>query len=328
MEVIKEQEQEQPKIDQKTVVRPKKTLKGLKKAFKNWQLYLMYIPGFLVLLVFCYVPMYGIQLAWKSYSPALGIMGSKWVGWENFKYAVTTRGFADMALNTLALGGLKILFAFPSSIILALMMNEVTNAPFKKTVQTLSYLPYFISWVIVSAILNIFLTMDGGVFNRISTAFGGEEIFWYAEPKYWRAILTFSGIWKGMGWGTIVFLAALTNINPELYEAAYVDGAGRWKCCIHVTIPGIMPAIAMTFILSVSGVVKDDFEQIYALVGESSILNETTEVLGTWVYKQLHGGFRGWGDATAVSLIQSIAGFILVAGSNWLVRKTGNEGLW
>lgn len=288
----------------------------------------MYVPGFLCLLIFSYVPMYGLQLAFKSYSPALGIWGSPWVGWENFKYAVLSRGFVEKVGNTLALGGLKIIFAFPSSIILALMMNEVMLKPFKKAVQTISYLPYFISWVIVSSIVYMFFTKDGGVINKILVALGGREIFWYAEPKYWRAIITISGIWKNMGWGTIVFLSALTNINPELYEAARCDGAGHIKCCIHVTIPGIMPAIAMTFILSVSGIVKDDFEQIYALVGESSILSKTTEVLGTWVYKQLHGGFRGWGDATAVSLIQSIAGFLLVVVSNWLVKKTDNEGLW
>lgn len=302
--------------------------KAVKKIAKNWQLYLMLLPGFLCLLVFSYIPMYGLTLAFKSYSPADGILGSAWVGFENFKYAVMSRGFMEKVGNTLALGGLKIVFAFPSSIILALMMNEVRLKAFKKTVQTLSYLPYFISWVIVSAILNIFLTKDTGVFNKVLSAVGLEPVFWYAEPKYWRAIITISGIWKNMGWGTIVFLAALTNINPELYEAARVDGAGYLRLCWHVTIPGIMPAIAMTFILSVSGIVKDDFEQIYALVGDSSILSPTTEVLGTWVYKQLHGGFRGWGDATAVSLVQSIAGFILVVLSNWFVKKTDNEGLW
>ncbi len=299
-----------------------------RKLLKNWQLYAMFLPGFLCLLIFSYVPMYGIQLAFKQYSPALGIGGSPWVGWDNFRYAVLSRGFGKLVRNTLALGGLKIVFAFPSSIILALMFNEVCFKGFKKAVQTLSYLPYFISWVIVNSIVQIFLLRDTGVFNQIITAFGGDPVFWYAEPKYWRAILTISGIWKGMGWGTIVFLSALTNINPDLYESARCDGAGHWKCCIHVTLPGIMPAIAMTFILSVSGIVKDDFEQIYALVGDSSILSKTTDVLGTWVYKCLHGGFRSWGDATAVTLVQSIVGFGLVLGSNFLVRKSGNEGLW
>ena len=289
----------------------------------------MYLPGFLCLLIFSYVPLYGLQLAFKTYSPALGIWGSRWVGWENFKYAVLSRGFLDKVGNTLALGGLKIIFAFPSSIILALMINELTKKHFKRVVQTISYLPYFISWVIVSSIVYMFLSVDGGVLNRIIIKFGGEEIFWYAEPKYWRGILTISNIWKNVGWGTIVFLAALTSINQDLYEAAMCDGAGYMKRCLHITIPGIMPAIAMTFILSVAGIVKDDFEQIYALVGDSSILSKTTEVLGTWIYKQLNGNsFTTWGDATAVGLVQSVAGFLLIIISNYLVSKTDNKGLW
>ncbi len=312
----------------KLVVQQHKGKRFLRAILKNWQLYLMFLPGFVCLLIFSYFPMYGMMLAWKEYSPVDGIMGSGWIGWENFKYAVLSEGFLDKVGNTLALGGLKILFAFPSSIILALMLNEIRVKSFKKTVQTISYLPYFLSWVVVSAILNIFITNDGGVLNKVIEFFGGEPIFWYAEPKYWRGIITISSIWKGVGWGTIVFLSAMTNINPELYEAAQIDGAGRWKSCLHVTIPGMMSAIVMTFILSVSGIVKDDFEQIYALVGESSILSQTTEVLGTWVYKQLHGSFRSWGEATAVSLVQSVAGFILVVASNKVAVKTGNEGLY
>lgn len=300
-----------------------------KNVLLNWRLYLMLLPGFLCLFIFNYIPLYGLQLAFKQYKPSLGIWGSKWVGWDNFNYAVMSRGFVKMVGNTLALGVLKIIFAFPSSIILALMINEVTKKFFKRIVQTVSYLPYFISWVIVSSIAYMFLTTDGGILNKILSIFTDKEIFWYAEPKYWRAILTISGIWKNTGWGTIVFLAALTSINPELYEAAMCDGAGYTKRCIYITIPGIMPAIAMTFILSVAGIVKDDFEQIYALVGDSSILSSKTEVLGTWIYKQLHGNsFTTWGDATAVELVQSIAGFILIIISNYIVSKTDNKGLW
>ena len=200
--------------------------------------------------------------------------------------------------------------------------------------QTLSYLPYFISWVIVNAILQIFLndeiTSNGAVLNNILEFFGGDPINWYGEPQYWRTIMTFMGIWKNMGWGTIVFLAALTNIDMGLYEAAQIDGAGYFKRCIHVTIPGIMPAIGMTFILSIANIVKDDFEQIYALAGEGGRLDETMDVLGTWIYKTMMttSDFYGWGNATAVGLVQSLIGLVLVSVSNWIVRKTGNEGLW
>jgi len=314
---------------------PHKISIGKRKFWKDWRLYLMFLPGLISLIVFCYVPMYGLQLAFKEYKPNLGIWNSAYCEnlFDNFKYAVATRGFWRLVKNTLALGGLKLIFAFPSSIILALLINEVTWKPFKKSVQTLSYLPYFISWVIVNAILQIFLkselTASGAVLNMIIEAFGGTPIDWYNEPKYWRAILTITNIWKNMGWGTIVFLAALTNINSDLYEAAQIDGAGYWKQCLHVTIPGIMPAICMTLILSISGIVKDDFEQIYALAGEGSLLAQTTEVLGVWIYKSMKSGnFLAWGEATAVGLVQSLIGLVLVSISNWLVRKSGNEGLW
>lgn len=304
--------------------------------WKDWRLYLMLLPGLLSLIVFSYVPMYGLQLAFKEYSPSLGIWNSPYCEniFDNFKYAVATDGFWRLVKNTLALGGLKIIFAFPSSIILALMINEVTFKPFKKAVQTLSYLPYFISWIIVNSIVQIFLkselTSNGAVLNNVIQTFGGTPIDWYSEPQYWRAIITITGIWKNMGWGTIVFLSALTNINPNLYEAAQIDGAGYWARCCYVTIPGIMPVIGMTFILSVSGIVKDDFEQIYALAGGGEgILGQTMDVLGTWIYRCTKStNFYSWGEATAVGMVQSLIGFVLVFASNRLIQKSGNEGLW
>lgn len=315
---------------------PRKLSVNKRKFWRDWRLYLMFVPGLISLIVFCYVPMYGLQLAFKEYKPNLGIWDSPWCAdlWDNFKYAVATDGFWDLVKNTLALGGLKLLFAFPSSIILALLINEVRCKFFKKTVQTLSYLPYFISWVIVNAILQIFikseLTAGGAVLNNIIKFFGGEAIDWYNEPQYWRAIITVTNIWKNMGWGTIVFLAALTNINLDLYEAAQIDGAGHWKQCVHVTLPGIMSTICMTFILSISGIVKDDFEQIYALAGEGGLLDQTMNVLGTWIYKSMHNtsNFYAWGEATAVGMVQSIIGMVLVGTSNLIVKKSGNEGLW
>lgn len=288
----------------------------------------MFLPGFVVLLIFSYIPMYGLVLAFKEYSPVFGIMNSPWVGLQNIKYAVMSYGFYRLVRNTLILGLLKLIFAFPSSIILALLFNELSNGIFKKFVQTVSYLPYFISWVIVASIAYMFLSTDYGVLNDILISLGIDRIQWYASPQYWRAIITITHIWKNTGWGTIVFLAGLTAINPDLYEAARCDGAGRFKQVLHVSIPGIMPVIGMTFILSVAGIVKDDFEQIYALVGQNSELYSTVDVLGTWMYRGLRGDFRGWGEVTAVGLVQSIVGFILMVGANWLVKRSDNKGLW
>ena len=239
-----------------------------------------------------------------------------------------SRGFFKLVRNTLILGLLKLIFAFPSSIILALLINELRNGVFKKAVQTISYLPYFISWVIVASIAYLFLSTDYGIINVFLEKMGLNKIQWYASPQYWRAILTITTIWKNTGWGTIVFLAGLTAISPELYEASICDGAKRWQQTWHVSIPGIMPVIAMTFILSVSGIVRDDFEQVYALVGQNSELYETVDVIGSWMYRGLRGSFRNWGEVTAVGFVQSIVSFILMIGANLLVKKTDNKGLW
>jgi len=308
-----------------------KSIRGkntLRRALKDYQLYLMFIPGLVVLALFAYYPMYGLILSFKSYTPVKGITGSNWVGFDNFKYAVMSYGFLTLVRNTLLLGLLKLVFAFPSSIILALLINELKTGVFKRTVQTISYLPYFISWVIVASIMYLFLSTDYGFVNRMLTAFGAKPVQWYTAPQYWRAILTATTIWKNAGWGTIIFLAGLTAISPELYEAARCDGAGRWRQTLHVSIPGIMPVIAMSFILSVSGIVKDDFEQVYALVGMNSELWKTADVIGSWMYRGLRGPFKAWGEVTAAGFIQSIVSFILMIGANALVKRSGNKGIW
>lgn len=295
---------------------------------RYWQIYLMLVPGFVILFIFSYIPLYGITLTWRQYKPNLGILHSPWVGWENFAYVFSNNGFFRLVRNTLFLGLLNIIFAFPSSIILALMINEVRLKWFKKTVQTISYIPYFISWVVISGMAYLIFARDYGLLNAFLKALGIDPVYWYGESGWWPWILTFVGIWKSVGWGTIVFLAGMSSINMELYEAAYVDGAGRWKQMWHVTLPGLMPVIAMTFILTVANIVKDDFEKIYALVGGNSMLFETADTLGTWAYRSMQGGFRNYGDVTAVTTLQGIIGFILMAGANWLVRKSDSQSLW
>lgn len=302
--------------------------KSIRYIWKNKSSYLMFIPGFLILLVFAYYPMYGITLAFKEYNPTYGIMGSEWIGFDNFYYALTSYGFWEMVRNTLVLGLYNIVFAFPVSIILALQFNELRNPHFKKLVQTISYLPYFISWAMISGMMWTLLSNDYGLINNLLKTLGLEPIFWYAEPKYWRAILTIAGIWKTTGWGTITFLASIASIDPGLYEAAKIDGANRWKQTIHVTIPGMMPAICITFILTVSNIIRDDFDKIYALVGQNSLLEETTEVLGTWSYRAMLNSFKNYGYVTAVTTLQSVLGMILLIVANSLVKKTGDQGLF
>lgn len=295
---------------------------------KHWELYVMLAPGFIITLIFAYIPMYGITLSFKSYHPNKGILGSEWIWFENFKYVLTGYGFFELVGNTLRLGLMALIFAFPSSIVMALLINELTALKFKKVVQTISYIPYFISWVVISGMSYSLFSKDYGIINSVLGLFGVEPIYWYAKPDAWPWILTFAGIWKSVGWGTIVFLSGMTSINPDLYEAASIDGAGRWKQTMHVTIPGIMPVICMTFILTISGIVKDDFEKIYALVGANELLYETTDVLGTWTYRTMYSSFRNYGDVTAVTTMQSVLGMILMLLGNWIVRKTDNQSLW
>lgn len=293
-------------------------------------LYLMMIPGFVCLFIFSYIPMYGVVLAFKDYHPVHGILGSAWCDpwYDNFTTAFASNGFWKLVRNTFVLGLLKMIFAFPAPIILALLFNELRNGIYKKTVQTLSYLPYFISWVIINSIVYMFLDGNYGWINNFLVKIGMEPVKWYSSPQYWPAILTITYIWRSIGWGTITFLAGIASISPDLYEAATIDGAGRWKQTLHVTLPGIMPVVGITFVLSVSKIFQDDFEQIYALVGQNENLYETAEVLGSWSYKTFRAGFEGWGYTQAVGMIQSLVSLILVVAGNLIIKKTGNEALF
>ena len=289
----------------------------------------MYLPGFLCLLLFSYLPIYGIILVFKQYNPVLGVLGSPWIGLQNFKDVVMTEGFLRMVRNTVVLGSFRLLFGFPASIIFALLLNELTAKIFKKTVQTISYLPYFISWVIISGIAYLFLNYDYGMINSFLKALNLEPVRWYADPDKWWFILTFTNIWKNLGWSTIIYLAALTNISPELYEATEMDGANRWQQTLHITLPGIMNVILICLILNVTTLVKDDFEQIYVMVGSNALLYEKTEVIGTWAYRVMQSGFRGYAQSTTANFMQSVISLILIVGTNFLVRRYDKSAaLW
>lgn len=300
----------------------------LKKRFVNADLYLMMVPAIVLLLIFAYFPMYGLTIAFKDYKPYLGIFESSWIGWRNFQNAVFTEGFVDLLKNTLILGALRLLVSFPASIAFAILLNELTIKWFKKTVQTISYLPYFVSWIIIAGISQLFLARDYGFLNHFLELFGAEPVNWYADASKWRAILTVTNVWKNLGWGSIIYLAALSNISPELYEAATVDGAGRFRQIWSICLPGIMPVICITFVLNISNLIRDDFEQIYALVGDNSMLYKTTDVIGTWIYRTMNSSFESYGQTTAVGLVQGIISLILVLGANFLVKRLGQEGIW
>lgn len=293
---------------------------------KEWQLVLMFLPVIICLGIFSYAPMYGLIIAFKDYRILDGIMGSKWVGFKHFEALLTAPSFREVFLNTIKISFLRILFGFPAPIILSLLLNEIKNTWYKKIVQTVSYLPHFLSWVVLSGILINFLSPTTGFVNQIITILGGEAIYFVADIKYFVPMLIATGIWKGVGWGTIIYLAAISNINPELYEAAIVDGANRFRRVIHITIPSIAPIISVMFILNSGNLINAGFDQIFNMYNEA--VYRVADIIDTYVYRR---GIEQaqYSFSTAVGLFKNIISFSLVVTTNIVAKKFNSEGgIW
>lgn len=294
---------------------------------KYWMLYLMFLPTVITLVIFNYIPMWGVTLAFKDYVPWYGFAGSKWVGWDNFRYIFSTPDFSRLIRNTLLINTYKIIWGFPAPIILALLLNEIKVKKFKSLVQTISYLPHFISWIVISGIMYNLLNTNFGIVNNFLTAIGKEPVQWYIRADVWRSILVGTSMWKSVGYSSIIYLAAISGIDMMLYEAAVVDGASRWKQTIHITLPGIAPTISILFILGIGGIMYGDFGQIYALISYNSPLFPTTDVLDFFIYRVgMQSGKFSIG--TALGLFQSAIGFVLVMSTNTVAKKIGGEGIW
>lgn len=287
--------------------------------------YLMLIPGLLFFLVFCYGPMYGLAIAFQDYYPLKGISGSAWVGMKHFKKLFSDPFFLSVLKNTLIISFYKILFCFPAPIILCLALNEIRHLKFKKFAQSVSYLPHFISWVVVSGIIIEFLSPSRGPINILLQELGLEPIFFVAEPGYFRGVLVISDLWKSVGWGSIVYLAAVTGVDPTLYEAAEMDGAGRIKKIIHVTLPALVPIITVMFIMESGKVLNDSFEQVYNFLTPSTY--QVGDVISTFVYRMGIQKMQ-YSFTTAVDLFKNIVSFILVMATNYIARKTNDYALW
>ncbi|WP_152392982.1 ABC transporter permease [Paenibacillus guangzhouensis] len=298
---------------------------GLPKDIrKNPWLYIMLTPVLLYFTVFNYYPMYGALIAFKDFSPRLGIMGSPWVGWEHFESFFQGIYFWRIIKNTLLISIYELIFAFPAPLILALLLNEVRKTLFKRTVQTLTYMPHFISLVVVCGIIKEF-TMSDGIINDLFSFFGWERVSMLLESEYFRTIFISSGIWQNIGWGTIIYLAALAGIDQEQYEAARMDGASRWKQMLHVTLPGILPTIIILFILEMGRIMNVGGEKIILLYNPS--IYDTADVISSYVYRMGLQEFD-YSFGSAVGLFNSAINFTLVICSNWLSRKMNNTSLW
>lgn len=295
---------------------------NLRKRIKGkWPLYLMILPGLAAIIIFNYLPLYGISIAFKDFLPSKGIIGSPWVGLEHFKYMLSLSNTYIVIRNTLIIAIAKILLGFPIPIIVAILLNEINTLWYKKTVQTIIYLPHFISWVILGGILKNMLSIDGGLVNNFMSIFGAEPIYFLGSNKWFRPILVISDIWKGFGFSTIVYLAAITGIDPRLYEAAKIDGASWWKSTWHITIPGMMPIVILTAILSIGNIMNANFDQVFNLYNMQ--VYETGDIIDTFVYRISLVDFN-YGLGTAVGLFKSVVSFILLVCSYTVAYKVSD----
>jgi putative aldouronate transport system permease protein len=300
--------------------------KLLKKAWGFRTLYLIMIPGLLWYVAFKYVPMYGAVIAFKNYNVAMGIMESPWVDpwYKHFKYFFDSPYFTQLMGNTLLISLYKIVFGMTPDIVVAILLNECRIQWYKRTVQTLSYLPHFLSWVIIYGILIAFLSPTTGLFNRWIQELGGEPITFLQSTEWFRTILVTSEIWKDIGWGSILYLAAIASIDPSLYEAARVDGASRLRMIWHITLPGIRSVIILLLILRIGHILDAGFDQIYIMYNVH--VYPVSDIIDTWVFRT--GLERlNFSLASAVGLFKSLIGLVLVLGANRLAKKWG-ESIW
>ena len=296
----------------------------MKRIKRDWQLYLMLFPPTAMLILFAYVPMSGLIMAFQDYDIFSGFWTSPWVGMKHFEILFSMKEFPRVLSNTLLISLYKILFYYPMPILLAIFLNEVSSNVFKRTVQTVVYLPHFISWAVVSGLVFDLLSSTGLV-NTVATALGGQRINYMMIPRYFRSIVVLSAIWKEMGYGAIIYLAAITGIDPTLYEAAQMDGAGRISRIIHITLPGILPVCVLMLLLRLGTIMDANFEQIYTLLNPTVM--DTGDVLSTYIYRNGLSQMR-YSYATAAGLFNSVVSFTLVFVSNAISRRTVGRSLW
>lgn len=297
----------------------------LHKYWKNRYLFFLLIPAILYYGIFKYGPMYGILLAFKDYSFRLGITGSKWVGLQNFADLLQMESFSEVFFNTIIISTYKLIFGFPAPIILALLMNEIRNKYFKKTVQTISYLPHFLSWVILAGIFTQFLSPSIGPVNIFLKSIGINPVYFLGEEKWFRSALVSTSVWKGIGWSSIVYLAALSGICPDLYEAAIMDGATRLQRALKITLPGLIPVVTIMLILAVGRIIEDDFDQIFNMYNPA--VYSVGDVISTYTYRRGLVNME-FGFATAVSLFKNLISLALIVITNFISHRVNEYGIW
>lgn len=297
-------------------------MKQLSRMWKReWPLHMMLIPALIFIIVFSYIPMMGILMAFQKYIPTKGLLGSPFVGWKNFKFLLDYPDIGRIFFNTIYIAVMKITAGLVVPITIAILLNELRKEWVKRTFQTLVYLPHFLSWVLLSGIVIDVLSPSTGVVNQFLGLFGIKPIFFLGDNNWFPYIMVVTDVWKEFGFGTIIYLAALTGINPALYEAAEIDGAGRWKQTLYVTLPGMLPIIVLMLTLSIGNVLNAGFDQIFNLYNPQ--VYESGDIIDTFVYRM--GVVESqYGFATAVGLLKSVVSFVLITVSYFMAYRFAN----
>lgn len=304
-----------------------KTLKkhARRSFIKYWDLYILLIPVLAYFIIFKYFPMYGLQIAFKNFSPRLGFSKSPWVGLDHFIRFFTSHNFGQIIYNTISISVVTLIFTYPCPIILALLLNEMHNATYKKIVQTVTYAPHFLSTVVVIGMMVSFLSPSTGIINHIIKLFGGEPVYFITRPEYFKPLYVISDIWKNTGWNSIIFLSALANVDVNLYEAAKIDGANRWQQLLNITLPSIIPTSIIILILNCGKLMNVGFEKVFLM--QTDLTLGVSEVISTYVYKQgiLSTQFS---YSTAIGFFNSVINFVLLVVVNYIAKKVSDVSLW
>lgn len=310
----------------KTIVKrgPRKSLGWY--LVKDWQLWVMLFPAMLYILIFCYVPMYGAQLAFREYSFEAGITGGKWVGWKYFDQYFSSSMFSSTLKNTFTISAVSILLGFPAPIVLALIINQIRSSKWKRTVQTTVYIPYFISTVVLVSMLNVLFAKKGGVLSDFMKMLGlvPEKANLLGQAKYFVGMYVGSGIWQSMGWNSIIYIAALSSVDTQLYDAAKIDGANRWQRVIHIEFPVLVPTIMILLIMNMGGILNVGFDKVYLM--QNTLNLKASQVISTYVYDV---GVKSsqFSFGTAVGLFTNVVNFVFLLSANWISKKITGSGL-
>jgi len=299
--------------------------KSLVMIKRNWLLYLVLLPAVLYIATFCYAPMYGLQIAFRNFRIADGIMGSEWAGLKWFERFFNTPRFWSILKNTLTISLYSLAVSFPLPIILALILNNVKNAKYKKFAQTITYMPHFISTVVLVGMMSVFFSPRSGVVNTLLGLLGIEPVYFMGSPEYFSHMYVWSGVWQTMGWNSIIYMAALAGVDPTLHEAAMIDGANKLKRVIHIDLPTIVPTMSILLIMNFGKIMSVGYEKVYLM--QNDLNQSTSEIISTYVYK-MGVLSQQFSYSTAIGLFNNVINFLLVIIMNRIVKKLSGSGLW